>query len=488
MKKNDVIFLTEFSANIWGRSVGAYRLATDLRRAGLNVQVIDLITEFSDDEMKKILDTIISDKTKIIGISTTFMTPFRKSILDKYDFRLKNYFIFETIFKHCRDRFPNIKIIVGGPAANRLEYLKPDIVFFGYGELEIQNILKQSDIKSEMQTYTESKSNFDLCNLDTEYQDSDIMFHGESLVLELTRGCRFKCKFCSYPLNGRKANTYFKNQDSLRAELIRNFEKFGTTTYFFADDTFNESIDKLKYFSSVFKTLPFKIEFTAYLRLDLIYYHREMIDLLKQLGLRAAFFGIESLNDRSALAIGKGLGRAKTIEILSVLKKEWGTAVQITTSYIIGLPFDTPDTVKEWMEVVLDDSFHTDIILAQPLYLIKKSGAAFRSSFDENPTKYGYNTDIVNDNIIQWTNAAWSFAECELVAADILKKFTKKKANFATRYYDYITVRGYGYDHEACIKLNFLKQECSNEVKDKVKTRIHLYKSRLFDFFNLERY
>lgn len=93
------------------------------------------------------------------------------------------------------------------------------------------------------------------CDKATIYEDEDAIVPGEALTIELTRGCRFRCKFCSYPLNGRKTNDYFRDQNSLYLELLQNYEKHGVTRYFFSDDTYNESTEKLLYlkkFSNVF--------------------------------------------------------------------------------------------------------------------------------------------------------------------------------------------------------------------------------------------
>ena len=38
----------------YARSLGPYRLATEIRKAGYTCQVIDFFTEFSQEEMKKL--------------------------------------------------------------------------------------------------------------------------------------------------------------------------------------------------------------------------------------------------------------------------------------------------------------------------------------------------------------------------------------------------------------------------------------------------
>ena len=83
------------------------------------------------------------------------------------------------------------------------------------------------------------------------------------------------------------------------------------------------------------------------MRLDLIHAYPEQIDLLKEMGVRNVFFGIESLHDPSSKAIGKGFGREKTIEMIHRLKEAWGKEVFLHGSFIVGLPHETPDTAAD---------------------------------------------------------------------------------------------------------------------------------------------
>ena len=63
-------------------------------------------------------------------------------------------------------------------------------------------------------------------------------------------------------------------------------------------------------------SLPFKIKFTTYLRLDLLNAHKEQIPMLMEMGLASPFFGIESLNQKSSSSIGKGMNVSRAKEFL----------------------------------------------------------------------------------------------------------------------------------------------------------------------------
>jgi radical SAM superfamily enzyme YgiQ (UPF0313 family) len=148
---------------------------------------------------------------------------------------------------------------------------------------------------------------FSIETLDHRFTEQDCIIKGETLPLEVSRGCIFKCSFCAFPLNGKSKFDYLRDPEQIKDELTHNFEKYGTTNYFLCDDTFNDSTMKIERLHKAITSLPFKIHFTTYLRLDLLNAHREQIPLLKEMGLASPFFGIESLNQKSASSIGKGM-------------------------------------------------------------------------------------------------------------------------------------------------------------------------------------
>jgi radical SAM superfamily enzyme YgiQ (UPF0313 family) len=224
--------------------------------------------------------------------------------------------------------------------------------------------------------------------------------------MEIARGCIFTCAFCSYPLNGRKKMDYLKNPKILREQFIENYERFGTTDYFFLDDTFNDSIEKLEILhKEVFQKLPFKIKFGAYMRIDLINAHRESVKMLKEMGVASAMFGIESLNYEANKSVGKGITLDKVLEIGNILLEEWGDDVLVESQYIIGLPNDGEKEIKEWLDVVLSSDFPIRASQIFPLHLDKEKTKKniWTSKFDLDPEKYGY-TFPNKENSTWWVN------------------------------------------------------------------------------------
>ncbi len=452
-----------------------------MKKHGVICKVIDCITDFDDDEIIKVVNNIITSKTLFIGFSTTFLLD-NESLLQPFaKLRKNNFSNLRKIVQLSRQINPDIKVIFGGANSTNYNYLKPDIIVEGYCENSMKEIISkifEVDDKSK-NTHIIRSDNliFDLENINTTYNTDDFIFKGETLVLETSRGCRFKCKFCNFPLNGRKPNTYLKAQKNLKTELIYNFEKFNITHYFLSDDTFNESIEKIKYIKTVLDDLPFKINFFAYLRLDLISKYPEMIILLAEMGLKSAFFGIESLNDKSAKSIGKGLGEIKTIQTLQNIKNIWGKDIHTTASFIIGLPHESTTTLNNWLPKLLDPNFPVDYVAMFPLTISFGSFQSWDSEIAKNASTFGYKVEKTpmgeyweNDKL----NSNVSLEIVKKFYSEYLQKNPFKTINSST----YLSLLGYGIteteiqEYKLGQSLNFIDQ-----TSIKIQNRITDYKN-----------
>jgi radical SAM superfamily enzyme YgiQ (UPF0313 family) len=247
--------------------------------------------------------------------------------------------------------------------------------------------------------------------------------------MEIARGCIFNCAFCAYPLNGRKKLDYLKDPIILREQLQENYDRFGTTHYWFLDDTFNDSVEKLEIlYNGVFAKLPFKVNFSAYLRLDLINAHPISIDLLRDMGCGGLSFGIESLNYESVKAIGKGITKDKVYNTLSQIKEKMPDAI-LDSQFIVGLPYETAQSAEAWLKEIADENYPLDAIKIHSLSMnfFPKVDNIWQSHFEKNPEKYG---DTFRYNKRYWVkNMKFSQVDAMNVIAKC-QKLLDKKGNF----------------------------------------------------------
>ena len=429
--KYDVILLTHLSVAPFAKTIGPYRIADSLRRNGFSVQVIPMVNSFSNNELLETIELFIGDNTKIIGVSTTFfqhvdVTQMHTTFSEGTPASLKE------VLKQIKSLHPKIQFISGG-AHSHQEIGDPifDAVFHGYSdnsviEYALSLVGKKKPIwNTSLGTKIIEGEHYpvDIEHLKHQWEDNDVIFPGETLPIEISRGCIFKCKFCNFQLTGKKKLDYIRDYEFLREEFIRNYEKFGVTNYTFCDDTFNDSTEKLEKIHRVITSLPFKVNFITYLRLDLLHAHRDQITLLKEMGLRSGFFGVESLNLESAKAVGKGFHSEKIKEFLIELKESHfnpDNGSNFICSFIVGLPHETIDSCRKSFEWCQEYDFNT---IWSPLFIRTKM--RYQSDIDKNYEKYGYRLDRGNDS--SWTNDWTNFDD----ASNIAKEFNTERSNTA---------------------------------------------------------
>jgi hypothetical protein len=398
------------SGNILQRGIGAYQVAGHLRQNGYTVQVIDFTDHFSEEELTDSVKKFIGQNTLAVGVSSTFyrgqaISGGNLSSTEKdkdHDFLPIN--VVNTL-KEIKKEYPRLKLLLGGASSYRCNNGSLfDVSFQGYSESAVLDYLNDQrrlwPRSNGLIKIDGSMFKFDIDILEHQWADNDIVLDKETLPIEISRGCIFKCKFCNYPLNGKKKFDYLRSPEVIKRELIDNYERFGTTRYLFGDDTFNDSTYKLEQLHKIITELPFKIEFATYLRLDLLHKHREQIVLLKEMGLGNAFFGIESMNERTAKLIGKGMNPEKVKEFLLELQYDlWRDEVFIECSFIVGLPHEDKHSTDRTFQWVHDNKI-TNFWNALGL----EPGKPYKSEFDKNFEKYGYQLTEKKKNVWYWKN------------------------------------------------------------------------------------
>ena len=468
------------------RKIGAYRIAMILREQGYKVKVVDFLETLIQEAwyakfILKLNEEWVHENT-IFGFSATFMFSFlghaslRPSRRLKF---LKNYrrdksekdslslndklFTFVDALKNF---FPDNKIIIGGKGEmvrHMYEMVDADHMFLGYSEESATNQLINiyNNKLTEKEIDSGDAVEWDFHNCGTTFHSSDFIFPNEALPLEISRGCRFKCKFCGFSLLGRKvSDKYIRNKEKIWEELIFNYENFGTTNYNILCDTFNETTEKLLVIKDLFdrfKNITGKqIRFACYLRLELIHRYPEQIQIMKDMGIMACQFGIETLNYESAKSVGKGIRTEDVYSTIQAIRDSWGPDVCLWSGFIIGLPHDNKETVNQWLGDLYDKKLALTGWKLEALRIGYKTKDTFVSEFGRNAEKYGYTfTEKPVENgksTYEWKNEHWTYAECN----DIVFEWGKKFSNDGIVYYfdkpwDYLN-----------FKNNFVPQSNSN--------------------------
>jgi len=404
------------------RSGGQYQLASWLRNFGYTVKVIDFCFKLEHNTLVTMAEKHIDENTLAFGFSSTFwnISLVNVNSLDVGGITWPDW------IQHLRSvllkKYPKIKWILGGANAATPVLKENDwIRIYQFAEdetLALLDRLKGLNVK---------RSKFNIQNTIRRYSDDDFIEPYETLSIEISRGCIFKCKFCQFPLIGRKKGTNIRREEDIRNELIFNYEKYGTTKYYFSDDTFNENLDKVKMIHRISKDLPFKLEYIAYIRLDLIAANPEMITLLPESGLRSAFFGIETFQDEGAKAIGKGWNGKHAKQFLLELKQHWQGKANFWIAMIVGLPGWSKEQEEIDLQWLIDNDmpcwWHWALYI-NPINV--ENEKQFTSEFEREYKKYGYEFNKPN-NFVNWTNGNLDHEELINIAAEISSRTEKYK-------------------------------------------------------------
>lgn len=398
------------------RTNGAHRVAGLMRNLGLEVEVLDFFNSWESEELEQVLTAYRPD---FIGLSFG---------LGQLDDNRVNSFI--SLAKAAN---PETRVIAGGNQVlyNTIEGI--DLNFKGFADGAIEDIVTylktgvypNTALINEVNLGIAKKivecnhyySRFDLSNLRTNYTANDFLLPNESLALETSRGCIFKCKFCNFPLIGKNKNDYIRTKEDLKQEIVYNYNTYGISQYNITDDTFNDNEIKINNMYEISQEIDFDLKFMCYARIDLLHARLGSLDKMVKLGVRGMFLGIESLNPETSKIIGKGFTGDKLINYLREVKQQY-PKLHLTGSYIIGLPKETLEQSRTNINFAIDEG----LIDSSPMYALhipKQTGGVDISAFSTEWDQHGYiemSLDEINELVSQPKYSAFKDVDYENVA------------------------------------------------------------------------
>lgn len=392
MGRHSLIFSVR--ANLVERGSGAHRIATHLRENDWDVEVIDFAAYWRLDQLQELSKSRITKDTVFIGFSSFF-----------------NHWnhILSAFTKWLKDTYPDIKIVLGGQSVALTKAENIDYWVDSFGEVAMLELAKSFagntpvGLKFDLNFLGTKK----LIKAVTSYpayplesyknilQTRDFVQPFEWLTTEFSRGCKFACDFCNFPILGVKGD-YSRSKADFEYEMKYNYNKFGVKNYFVADETFNDSVEKIIKFADVAEKLKFKPFFSGFQRADLMVSKPESWEHIARLNFGGHYYGVESFNHQSAKVVKKGMHPDKLkqglLDIKSYLKSK--IFYRGTISLIVGLPHETKESMqstKDWLlENWIDESL---VVFPLDLTDLNTSETANSytnvSKFSQDLLKYG---------------------------------------------------------------------------------------------------
>jgi len=342
-----------------GAYTGAYGFMTPpLGLASLAGSIRDMASVYIIDaeaaglENSVVADVIEDVSPDIVGFTTIASTYYGPS---------------REIMRMLRSRGVDSLFIIGGhhatftyPLALRDGF---DVVVLGEGEVTFRELVKElletggfrnvrgiayADGKEIHASYREPLRRLDALPMPAyDLLDRDLyrapVFGEDARVatLEFSRGCPYNCEFCSASTMWGHV-TRFKSYDRVLEEL-RYVRSLGYNWVFFTDDNFIPP-HRVEYTSGLMKNITEKglnnINYIVQVRADVIARKPWLAELMRDMGVKLAFIGVESGDPDVLKGMGKGLRVSDVVKATYVLSR---AGIIIHAGVVVGAPYETSE-------------------------------------------------------------------------------------------------------------------------------------------------
>ena len=259
-----------------------------------------------------------------------------------------------------RAKYPDASIVIGGPGSYANEFVDFDVVdsvCIGDGEKTIFNILEDAYTGTmDKIYYGEVITDLDSLELPARHllkdrQGGNIFAYGHnyleggSTVILSSRGCPFKCAFCSAPKLSYNNKLRFRSPASVATEMKHVIDTYGIRQFRFSDDMFTANRKRVLELCDAIGPLNAVWRISCRVKpLDDV-----MLHTMWNAGCRELSFGIESF-DNAVLA---GLNKKATAEDnISALNRSAKVGYRTRMLFMIRTPFQTRGTIelnKHWI-------------------------------------------------------------------------------------------------------------------------------------------
>lgn len=326
--------------------LGLAYLGAALEQAGIQVKILDYVVyPYREDTLESVLQSF---KPHIAGATAVTMT-----------------------FDHAREVLTNVKTIdphiltvMGGPhvtfcAHQTLEsFPELDVVVLGEGEetfVDLTHAVESAHhldtvhgityrIGSQINTTAKREliQNLDALPLPARHLLPLGRYRTLGLPISMTtsRGCPYKCIFCV----GRKmvgAKVRYHSIDRVVSEL-EDLASLKFQQINIADDLFTANQKHCLAVCTEMIKRKLNINWTSFARVDTV--SENLLSKMKAAGCTAVSFGIESANPDILKTIKKGITVQQVIDAVRMCRR---AGIRPYASFILGLPGETPDTIKE---------------------------------------------------------------------------------------------------------------------------------------------
>ncbi len=326
--------------------LGLGYLAAVLRERGFKVKIIDdLVEKLSTKELFRRLKNSL-----VVGITST--TPTFNAAL-RYAQRIKEI-------------FPHVFVILGGvhvtlKPRDALKHPFVDAVCIGEGEETIVEVAERVEAERSLEgvrgvhfrkdgRIVRNKPRSLISDLDSlPFPAFDLMplekysllgFRLEQFPVITSRGCPFRCRYCSSSLfMGRRFRA--RSAENVVDEIEWLIDEFAAKHIAFSDDTFTLNNRRVEAICDEIIRRGLEVEWSCSSRVDTI--RPELLKKMRQAGCTTIYYGAESASPHVLKYYRKGIDIGKIERAVKLTKK---AGISVVCSFIIGAPMETREDIE----------------------------------------------------------------------------------------------------------------------------------------------
>ena len=326
--------------------LGITYVAAAFETAGAEVRIIDfIVSQYSADKLRNELNAF---KPDVVGATSVTM----------------NFSAAANIMKTVKAFDPSIITIMGGPhvtfdAMNTLRgFPEIDLVVMGEGEETIMEMMSRDMDRKQWPKIRglffrengrfvntgarEWIDDIDSVPLPARHLLSHARYQalGFPISIITSRGCPYSCIFClGRRMVGRKIR---RRKAALVVDEIEDILSYGWTRINVADDLFTSDRERVREICREIQRRGIDFTWSAFARVNTI--DKPTLELMKETGCDSVSFGLESGNTAMLERARKGI---TTEQVRAAVKLCNEVGIIAHGSFIVGLPGETPETLRE---------------------------------------------------------------------------------------------------------------------------------------------
>ena len=323
--------------------------ASNLRAHGFEVKILDAVAE-NEYDYGRFLNQIKLEEPDIVVIECSTPTIdidvwFANKVAEFSKVALAGPHLNENTVEEIRSDNPNITFYLLG------EYILSSLKMATSQTKGVYN----SEVLKDLDTFPFPFRDFISI---TKYFDPSMPTPKPQLAMYGSKGCPFKCTFCSWPQTMYFGNVALRSPEKIAEEIGDAVEKYGFQSIFFDDDTFNLGTKRISKLCDYLKEIS--LPWTMMGRLDVS--PNWLYDKMIESGCVGMRFGIETFNIEVLKNIEKGIERRdfrKTLEYICFTYPE----VMIHITMMSDMPGQTAEDTEIDLKIIKEMGFSIDNML-----------------------------------------------------------------------------------------------------------------------------